>query len=478
MRIGPRPFPVIVAAAILAGCALQPPPKPSEIQAEAIPNVQIPQNWIAAAVPPGTVTDDWLMTFGDNRLEALVNEAIIYNLDLRIAAVRVEQAAAYAKLAGATIYPVVNFLGHGGGKSGGDGSGLNVLGLFASWELDIWGRARAEREVGRLQYEAVVADSAYARQSIAAMVAKAWLLAIEAHAQLAFAQDVVRLSEQSVGLAQDRLRVGNGDEYDVALGQASLETSRDAVRQLTLGYQQALRALEVLIGRYPAAGIDVPVALPNMPPPVPVGLPSELLERRPDVIAAERRVAAAFNNVAEAKAARLPRISLTASATAVSSDLVVLQSHANPVLSLGGSLLAPIFSGFALEAQVDIRTAEQKLAIAQYGTVAQRAFGEVEGALSAEFAADEREALLARSVASNARALELAQVRYKVGSSDLRAVLQQSVALYGARTTLLHVQNDRRIQRVNLYLALGGNFEKNPATASAEDKRTDAAAAN
>jgi outer membrane protein TolC len=189
-------------------------------------------------------------------------------------------------------------------------------------------------------------------------------------------------------------------------------------------------------------------------------------------------VAAAFNNVAEAKAARLPRISLTASATAVSSDLVVLQSHANPVLSLGGSLLAPIFSGYALEAQVDIRAAEQNLAIAQYGTVAQRAFGEVEGALSAEFASDQREEILTRSVASNARALELAQVRYKVGSSDLRSVLQQNVALYGARTALLHVQSDRRIQRVNLYLALGGNFEKNPATASADDKRTDAAAAN
>jgi outer membrane protein, multidrug efflux system len=478
MRIGSWPFPGIVAAAILAGCALQPPPKPSEIQAEAIPNVQIPQNWTAASVPAGTVADDWLMTFGNNRLEALVNEAIIYNLDLRIAAVRVEQAAAYAKLAGASIYPVVNVLGHGGGKSGGDGSGLNVLGLFASWELDLWGRARAEREVGRLQYEAVVADSAYARQSIAAMVAKAWLLAIEAHAQLAFAQDVVRLSEQSVGLAQDRLRVGNGDEYDVVIGQASLDSSRDAARQLALGYEQAVRALEMLIGRYPAAIVDVPVALPAMPPPVPVGLPSELLERRPDVIAAERRVAAAFNNVAEAKAARLPRISLTASATAVSSDLLVLQSHGNPVASLGASLLAPIFSGFALEAQVDIRAAEQKLAIAQYGTVAQRAFGEVEGALSAEFASDQREELLARSVASNARALELAQVRYKVGSSDLRSVLQQNVALYAARTALLHVQSDRRIQRVNLYLALGGNFEKNPATASADDKRTDAAAAN
>jgi outer membrane protein TolC len=111
-----------------------------------------------------------------------------------------------------------------------------------------------------------------------------------------------------------------------------------------------------------------------------------------------------------------------------------------------------------LEAQVDIRNAEQQLAIAQYGTVAQRAFGEVESALSAAITADQREGILMQSVAGNDRALELAQIRFRVGSGDLRAVLQQTVALYGARTALLRAQSERRIQRVNLYLALGGGF--------------------
>jgi outer membrane protein TolC len=126
----------------------------------------------------------------------------------------------------------------------------------------------------------------------------------------------------------------------------------------------------------------------------------------------------------------------------------------------------PLFNGYALEAQVDIRNAEQQLAIAEYGRVAQRALNEVEGALSAAVAADEREAILERSVASNARTLELAQVRFKVGSGDLRGVLQQNLALYGARTSLLNVQGERLVQRVNLYLALGGSFEAPPAAAS------------
>ena len=451
-----------IVAAALAGCALESPPRPDEIRAQSLPNVAIPPAYTAAGGAPGAVNDGWLARFADPQLDALVHEALAYNVDLAVAAARVEQAAAYAKLSGSMIYPAVNLLAHGGGKSGGDGSGLTGVWLMASWELDLWGRVRSEREAGKTQYESVVADAEYARQSIAALVAKSWMLAIEARLQREIAADVVRASGQALGLARDRLRVGSGDEYDVALAQTNLETARDAERQIALAYEQALRALETLVGRYPAAAVEVAAALPRMPGPVPVGLPSELLERRPDVVAAERRVATAFNRVAEAKAARLPKIALTANASSVSSDLFVLQNHSNPVWSLGGNLVAPIFNGFALQAQVEIKTAEQKLAVAEYGRIGARVFGEVEAALSAQFAADEREAILARSVASNARALELAQVRYKVGSGDLRAVLQQNVALDGARVALVRVQSERRVQRVNLYLALGGGFEVLP----------------
>jgi len=459
---GRRSLALVAVATALAACALESPPKPDEIRAQSLPNVAVPPVYTAKGGAPGAVNDGWLARFADPQLDALVREALAYNVDLAVAAARVEQAAAYAKLSGSMIYPAVNLLAHGGGKGGGDGSGIAGVWLMASWELDLWGRVRSEREAGRTQYESVVADTEYARQSVAALVAKSWMLAIEARMQQAIASDVVRASEQTVGLARDRLRVGIGDEYDVSLAQSNLEAARDAERQIALAYEQALRALETLVGRYPAAAVEVASALPRMPGPVPVGLPSELLERRPDVVAAERRVAAAFNRVAEAKAARLPKIALTASGSSVSSDLFVLQNHSNPVWGLGANLVAPIFNGYALQAQVEIRTAEQKLAVAEYGRVGARVFGEVEAALSAQFAADEREAILARSVASNARALELAQVRYKVGSGDLRAVLQQSVALYAARVALVRVQSERRVQRVNLYLALGGGFEVLP----------------
>jgi len=208
--------------------------------------------------------------------------------------------------------------------------------------------------------------------------------------------------------------------------------------------------------------------LPALPGEVPVGLPSELLERRPDVIAAERRVAAAFHLVGEAKAARLPKISLTASVSSVSSSLFVLQNHANPVWSIGATLLQPIFNGYALQAQVEIRTAEQKLAVAEYGRIGARAFGDVESALSSGFAAVEREAILSRSVDVNARGLDLAKVRYRIGSGDLRGVLQQGAALGASRATRLRMASEQLIQRINLHLALGGSFEARPAPAVAD----------
>jgi len=451
-----------VIAAALSGCALKPLPPREDVAAQSLPNFRMQESWAATAASSSAVTDRWLASFKDPQLDALVAEALAYNADLRVAAARVEQAAAYVRLSGATLYPQVNL--RATGSLGADSSGVQGVGLFVNWELDLWGRVRAGQEASQLQYASAELDAEYARQSIAALVAKGWFLATEARLQKALAEEMVAAAERQLGLAQDRLRVGVGNEYDVTLARASLAGYRDSVTNLDLAYQQALRSLETLAGRYPAAAVKVPAQLAAMPGPVPVGMPSELLERRPDVVAAERRVAAAFYRVEEAKAAKLPRISLTAGVNSISSEVFVLKERDNPVWSVGAGLVAPLFLGGQLQAQQDIRTAEQKQAIAEYGRVGARAFGEVENALSAEFNLDAREAILTQAVADNTRALELANIRYKVGSGDLRAVQQQSLALAASRTALLRVQGERRVQRVNLHLALGGSFEA-PATA-------------
>jgi len=451
----------LVVAAALAGCALKSPPPREDIAREALPNLKVPERWAEPSEAAGPVAPTpWLATFGDPQLEALVRETLASNPDLRVAAARVEQAQGYVKSAGATLYPQVSVLARGGGALSGDSSGLEGAGIFANWELDLWGRVRAGRASASEQYASAALDAEFARQSLAAMVAKSWFLATEARLQKNIAEGMAASAGRQISLAQDRLRVGSGDQNDLTLARASYATYRDSVRNLEFAYRQSLRALEALAGRYPAAALEVPANLAPMPGPIPVGMPSELLERRPDLVAAERRVAAAFYRVEEAKAARLPRIALTAAGTSISSELFVLQDRDNPVWSAGASLTAPLFLGGQLQSQVEIRTAEQKQALANYGAVGARAFGEVESALSASITLQEREEILTEAVTENEKALEFANQRYRVGAGDLRAVQQQSLALSAARTALLRVQTERLVQRINLHLALGGSFEE------------------
>jgi NodT family efflux transporter outer membrane factor (OMF) lipoprotein len=455
----------------LAGCALKKPPPYGDLIHQVMPESLPPPPalWTAPTSPSmavSTVAGGWLRAFEAPGLEELVWEALRYNVDFQIAAIRLEEAAGYARLAGASLTPQVSISGRGS-QGGGDSSGLAGVAAVASWELDIWGRVRYGSAAAEADYASAEADLRYARESLAAMVVKSWFLAIEAKLQHALAVEMIGASERLLSLANDRKRVGLGDDYEIAQAEASLATSRDSAQRLDAAFRQAVRALELLVGRYPAAELDVPSELARMPGPVPVGLPSELLERRPDVIAAERRVAAAFNRVGEANAARLPRIALTANVATVSSELFVLQNTDNPVWAVAGTLMAPIFDGGALRTQAEIRTIQQKEALARFAQVGARAFGEVETALTEEFSAEARAAHLARAIAENERALELAQIRYRIGSEDLRAVEQQRLALAAARSQHLRVEAERRVQRVNVHLALGGNFEHPEAAAVA-----------
>jgi NodT family efflux transporter outer membrane factor (OMF) lipoprotein len=446
----------------VAGCALKKPPDQATIQAEALPGVQPPAAWTAAGAAAGAVADNWLVAFGDDQLSAAVAEAIAHNADLRAGAARVEQALLYAKLAGAKLYPSVDLLARGGGKMSGDNSGLQGAVLSMTWEIDLWGRVRYGRAAAAADARSAEADFEYARQSLAATVAKSWFLAVEAGLQAEVARQTIRGSEEIVQLAEARSRIGVGNDEDVFVARASAGTYRDSLRQIELAREQAIRALELLLGRYPAGAASVTPQLPGQPQAVPAGLPSELLERRPDVVAAERRVAAAFNRVHEAKAARLPAIALTAGVSSISSDLFLLKERDNPVWNLGANLLAPIYKGGALKTQVEIRTAEQKEAVAAYAAVGLRAFGEVENALAAEIAAREREQILSQAFSDNQRALEIVQTQFKVGSTDLRFVTQRQLTLSANQSALVRMQAEQRVQRVNLHLALGGSFEQRP----------------
>jgi NodT family efflux transporter outer membrane factor (OMF) lipoprotein len=424
---------------------------------EALPETtEIPEEFKAAEfVDSGEVDDGWIKTFNDPELEKLVDEAIRNNLNLRIAATQIDAAAAAAVVAGARLKPTVNMgLGATGSGTSSSGSGDAVVGLGTTWEIDVWGKLASGAAAAEASLAATQANYEFGRQSLAAQTAKGWFIATQARMLLNLGLETVDLYQQTLDLVNTKYEVGQVTMQDVHLAKADLASSEEAVRQAQVADQQARRSLELLLARYPGAEIEGRTELPPLPPPVPVGLPSDLLERRPDLIAAEDTVAAAFYLTEQAEAAKLPSFAISAGVGASS-------GVDDMIFDLGAGMVAPLFNGGALEAQVDSADAQQQAAIAAYGQAVLKAFEEVEAGLTNGKLYDEREQFLKTVLAENTGAWELAKTQYEVGKVDLLSVLQMQARVVGAQIAMVNIRNDQLINRVNLHLALGGSFEEN-----------------
>ena len=449
-------------AAALAGCALRTPPTHTEVVERALPMAtHIPPAWKADPAA-AAVTNDWVKSFNDPVLEAIVVEAVANNPDLHVAASRVAIAQQTVIRVGAQLLPQINAqLGASTTDDSGSASRANSTIAFASiaWEPDVWGRLRAQRAAAEAGYEATALDYEYARQSLAATVAKVWILTTEMHQLVALAQDSVNIYSELLALVKIRRSAGKGSDLDVADTGANLESAQSnlaATRQL---YGEARRALEVLLGRYPAAEIDAAAEFPLMPPPAGTGIPASLLERRPDIVAAEREVLATFRQQEAAELALLPTFSISVLGGRVGNDVLNLL-RLNPWLASAGiGASIPIYEGGALQANIKIATAEQAQAVARYGAVVLRAFREVEDALANEQTLLQRLPFEQRATADRGTAVHIATVQYKAGRQDLLWVSNLQADQITTEGLLIKLRSLQRVNRITLYLALGGGFD-------------------
>ena len=452
-------------AAIMAveGCATLPPPSREQIQQDALRDTALPAGWSSPATG-GAVDDNWIASFGDPELDRLVAEAIARNTDLRVAAARMEQAAAEVDIAEAQLKPALGILARASTKPLSDLVAMAAGAILRlAWEIDLWGRLRYARNASQAMADASSADYRYAQQSIAATVARTWFVAAETAKQKDLSAQMARDAESLVGLADERLRVGAGSEDDLLLARTNAASYQDAAHQVDLAHTQALRALETLLGRYPGATIASRSDLPPFPAATPAGIPIDVLARRPDMIAAEDRVAAAFNRVGEAKAAFLPSLSVLFGVGRLHSSTNGFEDQPRNTASAGATVVAPIYTGGALTGNVRLRTAEQEQAVADYGRLALQAFNEAEDALNAEQVLASREAVLQKAAEDSRRVVGLEREAYRVGQADLRSVTQSLLAANAIEVTLLHLRRERLNQRVGLHLALGGSFATAPA---------------
>ena len=441
---------------LLSACAtkLAEVPEREEIIQDVLPETTtIAAEWAAPAEDTGAVDDGWLASFNDPLLMALVDEALdTQNPRMRVMSAFVDRAEAMARLGGAALQPTVALGGNLSQTSGDSGNSADV-GVAVAWEADVWGRVQAGANAAEEQYRAAVEDFEFARQALAANVARSWYLSTELQTQEDLATEVVGILTELVRLVEAKQRVGQVTMEDVYLVRADLNEAENALRQVIGGQRQARRSLEILLGRYPSAEIESNGKLVAVPPTVPAGLPSNLLERRPDLLAAERRVAAAFFLSEEARLAQLPTFTLTGS---VGSNSSIDGLFGN----MAAGVFTPLFDGGALEAQLDAANSDQEAAIANYGLAVLDALQEVEAALTNEALLAEREEFLRAAMENNFAAYQLSTKRFNIGEIESLNLLQVQTRWIGSRISHINIQNQQLAQRINLHLALGGSFEE------------------
>ncbi|MEM1196709.1 MAG: efflux transporter outer membrane subunit [Pseudomonadota bacterium] len=467
--IGPRLLWVSAAALALTGCAsLSTNEDVRAATAESLP--ELPDQWRVDGALPGEVQIGWIEKLGDPLLTELVREAQIANRDIIAAAANVEAAYAVARQARSGLFPAIDasvtprqsdlFQDPDAGETSSVFLQPDYdFSLQASWEADVWGRVRAGRNAAYASAEAVEADFRFAQYSLAAAVAQSYFGVIEADLQIEVAERTYQSYAEIERVVRVRVREGYADEQDLRTASSDLATVRESLENAIGSKRSAVRALEILLGRYPANELEGASQLPVTPQAPPAGLPSQLLERRPDLIAAERDVASAFANLDQAKAARLPILNLTGSVGGSSNELDNLLDGRNLFWSIVGSVLQPIFDGDLRGSQVDEADADKRAAIANYASTALTALEEVETNLDQAIVLRLREDALRDARDEAVEAVRLAELRYKEGETDLIDLLSIQQRQFTTEQDFVSIQRSRVDQWVSLNLALGGSWD-------------------
>ncbi len=471
-----RAYAIPAAAAVLfLGCS-----KPIQRPARQF-TVEAPRAWKSAAVEAAAADTDWWAYFGDRGLDLAIGEALTRNSDLRAAAARIEAARQEAHIASAAGLPELslgvnrsrqrqNFVGLPfPGLAGKVLSATNTntgLSLNLAWEADVWSRIEAGKLAAAANLESRQADLAGARLSLTGQTAKAWFAAIEAERQVGIAKASLSSYETSAERVRARYRAGIRPSLDLRLALSEIDRAQALAKQREQQRDAFVRQLETLAGRYPAGEHALAEDLPEVPRRIPAGLPSELVHRRPDLIAAERALLAADARIVEAQAALRPSFALTSGLGTASNKLADLVNPNVQVWNYVTSIVMPVFNNGRLKAGVRANEARAMEAAANYESRILTAYREVETALAAESVLAEREQALESATRNALAARDLAEQRYRAGLSDIITVLSAQRTALDSESALLNVRRARLDNRVDLHLALGGGFAAAPPAAA------------
>lgn len=428
----------------------------------------------------------WWTLFRDPVLVELEREALAANLDLQAAAARLAQSRAALQVSGAGLRPSVSAgLSHARQRASEQGTNalagqtesspfsLSQAGFDASWELDLWGRARRLQEAAAAQVDAAQFDAAAMRVSMAAEVARVYLELRGVQNDLRVARSNAGIAAKSLHVAERRLAQGVATEFDTSVSAAQLASVEAAIPELEQRRDALMNALALLLARPPRA-LDVQLSaaaeLPGLPAEAPVGLPSELAHRRPDILRAEAQLHAATAAIGAARADFYPSISLTGSFGFQSLSFGGLGEWGARQFALGPVLHLPIFEGGRLAGNLALTEARQQEAAIAYQKTVLAAWHEVDNALSAYRRVQQRAARLDQAVDGNRKALAHAERRYAQGAADYLDVLVTQQRLLDSENAASRGRTEMALAMVALYKALGSGWEpaqEAPAAAAA-----------
>lgn len=440
---------ILVLALAVGGCATQ--------TLGERPAVEVPAAWSSAsgAVPDAT----WWTAFDSAELTRLLDLAATNNPDLAASRQRIAQAIAQLDAAGAGLLPTLDGTGSAGRAWPGEGEAGNAfrLGLSAGYEVDLWNRAGFAVDAAEASAAASAFDHRAAELSLAAQVATGYLQVLSLNDRIANARRVLEIAERVLALVETKEGFGTASGLDLAQQRLAVFSLRANLPSLEQSLVQSRNALAQLVGVAPQDLVLEAASLRDVGlPTVGAGLPSELLERRPDLRRAEAQLVAAQANVGAARAAMFPAIRLTGSTGYSSSELSALFTPAGLLTNLAAGLTAPLFDGGRLAAQRDAAHAREAEAVAAYRSAVISAFRDVEDALAAVRYGAELAQAQEAAAAQAREAYDLAEVRYRAGVSDFLSVLDAQRSLFQQEDSLEQVRLARLSAVVSLYRALGG----------------------
>lgn len=439
----------------------------------------------------GTDTDgrsgnSWWTHFSDEHLNQLVDTALVRNPAQAQALARSRVAEARVRLTRADQLPQIG-AGFGSirqrqnlgvmmgplGDLAGNGASISNqhnLSLDVSWELDLWGRLSALTAAARADYLASAEQLRGARQSLTAQVAQLYFNIVHARAQVELSERTVAAMHEMSRQVGNRVAVGIASPADGMLADANLGSAEAGLEQRREALERSLRQLEVMLGSYPAGSLQTAASLPVLSAPPVTGIPAQLLERRPDVRAAELALLGAGYQLEAAERSFLPSLSLTGSAGYSGNDFSELLNSRNLIWSIAGRMLQPVFQGGRLVAQVDMIEGQRDEALHAYAETALNALAEVESILAIESLLQRREQSLDAAASAAEEAVRVSLNRYLQGIDPFLNVLESQQRALDGRSAHISARYARLENRIALYLALGGGFENAALGANPVDR--------